>query len=51
MQPLKSVCLVMAQEMGLLPGINEQSDPITAAEVARRIGSDELLISMSLATA
>lgn len=49
MQPLKSVCLVMAQELGLLPAINEQSDSITAAEVARKVGSDEQLIGKSLA--
>lgn len=40
----------MAQELGLLPGINKQNGPITAAEVASKIGSDELLISTSLAT-
>lgn len=39
----------MAQELGLLPGINEKSGPITAAEVAKKIGSDETLISESLA--
>lgn len=38
----------MAQEMGLLPGINEQNGPITAAEVAGKIKSDELLISTPL---
>lgn len=35
----------MAQEMGLLPAINEHSGPISAAEVAKKIGSDERLIS------
>lgn len=39
----------MAQELGLLPGINEKNGPITAAEVAKKIGSDETLISESLA--
>lgn len=39
----------MAQELGLLPGINEKSGPITAAEVAKKIGSDEILISESFA--
>ena len=38
----------MAQEMGLLTGINEQNGPITAAEVAEKIGFDELLICTSL---
>lgn len=38
----------MAQELRLLPSINEQSGPITAAEVARKIGSEETLISKLL---
>lgn len=38
----------MAQEMGLLPRINEQSGPISARDLAIKVNSDELLIGSDL---
>ncbi|KAI5360201.1 putative O-methyltransferase domain, S-adenosyl-L-methionine-dependent methyltransferase [Septoria linicola] len=44
-QPLKSICLIMAQEIGVLPRLNAQAGSATAADIARELRSDELLIS------
>lgn len=43
-QPLKNVCLIMAQEMGVLPAINGCGGTVTAAEAAKKVGGEELLI-------
>ncbi|GIZ44061.1 hypothetical protein CKM354_000727000 [Cercospora kikuchii] len=44
-QPLKSICLVMAQEIGVLPKLNAHAGPVDAASIAKSVSSDELLIS------
>lgn len=43
-QPLKSICLVMAQEIGVLPKLNAHAGPVDAASIAKSVSSDELLI-------
>lgn len=37
----------MAQEMALLPRLNEHSGPISADDLAKKVGSDQLLIGKS----
>lgn len=44
LQPLKGICLVMAQEMALFPRLNKHSGPISADDLAKKVGSDQLLI-------
>lgn len=43
-QPLKNICLVMAQEMGVLPRLNAHDGPATAQDIARSLSSEDLLI-------
>ncbi|KAF2174279.1 hypothetical protein M409DRAFT_16543 [Zasmidium cellare ATCC 36951] len=51
LQPLKSVCISMAQEMKLLPLVKEQGTKcISAEDMAKQTGYDALLISRVMRT-